>query len=146
MDVVELGSQTKRYRLLALFCNLSLLIFVMLWHSVISPHPQINPYGLMIAWMIPLLLPLKGILEGKPYTHAWANFILMFYFLHGFTLLWVDEGERYLAVIELILTSGAFIGNIYYARLRGKELGLKLKLLSEVEKIEKASYAEKKQD
>ena len=70
----------------------------------------------------------------------------MFYFLHGFTLLWVDEGERYLAVIELILTSGAFIGNIYYARLRGKELGLKLKLLSEVEKIEKASYAEKKQD
>lgn len=142
MDSVEMSAETKRYRFLALFSNLALLGFVALWHSTLSPHPLINPYGIMIAWIIPMLFPLKGIIQGKPYTHAWANFILMFYFLHGLTILWLDEGERYLALIEVIITSGAFIGNIYYARLRGKELGLKLKRLSEVEKIEKAKFTD----
>jgi uncharacterized membrane protein len=142
MDSVEMSAEAKRYRLLALFCNLALLAFITLWHSTLSPHPLINPYGVTVAWIIPMLFPLKGIIQGKPYTHAWANFILMFYFLHGLTILWLDEGERYFALIEVILTSGAFIGNIYYARLRGKELGLKLKLLSEVEKIEKAKFTE----
>lgn len=147
MDAVTMSEETKRYRLLALFGNLSLLGFVALWHSLLSPHPLMNPYGVTIAWVIPMLLPLKGILEGKPYTHAWANFILMFYFLHSLTILWLDEGERYFALIELVLTTGAFVGNIYYARLRGKELGLKLKRLSEVEKIEKAKFTDNtKQD
>ena len=142
MDPVEMSAETKRYRLLALFCDLALLAFITLWHSTLSPHPLINPYGVTVAWILPMLFPLKGIIQGKPYTHAWANFILMFYFLHGLSILWLDEGERYLALVEVILTSGAFIGNIYYARLRGKELGLKLKRLSEVEKIEKAKFTD----
>ncbi|MUJ29411.1 DUF2069 domain-containing protein [Aliivibrio fischeri] len=142
MESVAMSAETKRYRLLALFCNLSLLGFIILWHSLLSPPPLINSYGVTIAWVIPMLFPLKGIIEGKPYTHAWANFILMFYFLHALTILWLDEGERYLAAIELVLTTGAFLGNIYYARLRGKELGLKLKRLSEVEKLEKEKFTE----
>lgn len=61
----------------------------------------------------------------------------MLYFLHALTLLYVDGGERWLALVELLLTFAAFIGNTLYARLRGKELGLKLTKLSEVEKQEK---------
>ncbi len=93
-----------------------------------------------LAWSIPLLLPLPGILAGKPYTHAWANFVLMVYFLHALTLIYVDNGERWLALIELLLTSCAFVGNTLFARLRGKELGLKLSKLSEVEKREKQDF------
>ena len=77
---------------------------------------------------------------GKPYTHAWANFVLMLYFLHALTILYIDGGERWLAGIELILTAAAFAGNILYARSRGKELGLKLKRLSKVEKEEKERF------
>ncbi len=139
-----MSPKTKCFRFLALFFNLALLIFVALWHSILSPHPLINPYGVMVAWIIPMLFPLKGIIQGKPYTHAWANFILMFYFLHSLTILWLDEGERYFALIELIITSNAFISNIYYARLRGRELGLKLKRLSDIEKNEKSDFASDK--
>ncbi|GAL08478.1 hypothetical protein JCM19237_74 [Photobacterium aphoticum] len=64
----------------------------------------------------------------------------MFYFLHGLTLLWVDEGERWLAIVELLLTTLAFAGNILFARHRGRELGIKLKRLSQVEKEEKARH------
>ncbi|WP_372153967.1 DUF2069 domain-containing protein [Vibrio renipiscarius] len=136
----ELQPTTKTYRFLALSANLGLLAWVAIWQIFLSPHPHINSTTLAIAWCIPLLLPLPGILAGKPYTHAWANFILMFYFLHALTILYLDGGERWLALVELLLASGAFVGNILYARARGKELGLKLKRLSEVEKQEKSTY------
>lgn len=131
---------TRLYRLLALCGNLALLMWVAIWQFELSPHPHINNATLAIAWAIPLLLPLPGILAGRPYTHAWANFILMLYFLHGFTILYIDDGERWLASVELVLTSMAFFGNTLYARARGKELGLKLKRLSEVEKQERNQF------
>ncbi|MEF1291229.1 DUF2069 domain-containing protein [Vibrio sp. M260118] len=136
----EMQSTTKLYRLLALFGNLALLAWIMIWQLSLSPHPHISSTTLAIAWAVPLLLPLPGILAGKPYTHAWANFVLMLYFLHAFTILYVDDGERWLAGVELVLTTMAFFGNILYARARGKELGMKLKRLSKVEKEEKARF------
>ncbi|MBD1565686.1 DUF2069 domain-containing protein [Vibrio sp. SA48] len=138
----DMTPRTKQFRWLALLGNLSLLVWVVLWQYSLSPHQHLNNATLAIAWGIPLLLPLPGILAGKPYTHAWANFVLMLYFLHALTLIYVDGGERWLAVIELILTFAAFLGNILYARHRGKELGLKLKRLSEVEKQEKANFGQ----
>lgn len=132
--------KTAGYRYLALTANLALIAWVALWQSVISPHPDINSVTLTIAWCIPLLLPLRGILAGKAYTHAWANFVLMLYFLHALTLMYVDGGERLLASIELLITSVAFVANTLYAREKGREQGLKLTRLSEVEKQEKAKY------
>ncbi|EJG0647753.1 DUF2069 domain-containing protein [Vibrio parahaemolyticus] len=135
-----LGAQAKTYRYLALFGNLALLAWAAIWQLALSPHPHLSSTTLAIAWCIPLLLPLPGILAGKPYTHAWANFVLMLYFLHALTILYVDGGERWLAAVELVLTSLGFAGNILFARARGKELGLKLKRLSQVEKEEKAKF------
>lgn len=140
---VDMSPRTTQFRRLALGGNLALLAWIALWQLTLSPHPHINPLTLTIAWLIPLLLPLPGILAGKPYTHAWANFILMFYFLHALTILYVDGGERLLAGVELLLTLVAFMGNILYARHRGKELGLKLTRLSVVEKQERARFDRK---
>ncbi|WP_105903510.1 DUF2069 domain-containing protein [Vibrio gangliei] len=127
-------------RYLALFSYLALLGWVIAWHGWISPHPDLNPTAVTVGWCIPLLLPFIGIIKGKPYTHAWANFILMFYFLHSLTLLYVVNGERWLAAIELLLTTLNFAGNIFYARQKSRALGLKLPRLSEVEKREKARF------
>nr|WP_202611216.1 MULTISPECIES: DUF2069 domain-containing protein [Aeromonas] len=104
-----------------------LLAWVLLWHLWLSPHPDLAPWLLPVIWTVPLLFPLKGIVQGNPYTHAWGNFVLMPYFLHALTLITTDEGERWLAVVELVLTTLAFVGTIYYARLRGRELGLSIR-------------------
>ncbi|WP_394241798.1 DUF2069 domain-containing protein [Vibrio astriarenae] len=136
----SMSERTRRYRLCALAANLGLLAWVVLWNLSLSPHPHLNAATLAVVWAIPLLLPLPGILAGKPYTHAWANFVLMLYFLHSLTVIYIDEGERWFGAAELFLTSVAFICNIMFARLRGKELGLKLKKLSEVEKTERSKY------
>lgn len=138
--MTPMSSNTKNLRYFALIANLSLILWVGLWQSTISPHPHLNNYVIAVMWIIPMLLPLKGILEGKAYTHAWANFILMFYFLHALTILWVDDGERWLALVELVITSCTFIANILFARVRAKELGIKLKRLSQVEREEKEAH------
>jgi len=133
--------KTQQYRHLALSAYLLLLCWMALWQIYLSPHPHINPVTAAIAWCIPLLFPLRGILAGKAYTHAWANFVLMLYFLHSLTILYVDQGERWLAVIELLLACAAFTGNVLYARYRGRELGLKLPKLSEIEQQEKEKFS-----
>ncbi|MGX9417201.1 DUF2069 domain-containing protein [Vibrio sp. RC27] len=138
-----MSDKTKAWRILALTSYLGLTLWVILWHLWLAPHQQISPWGIAIAWLIPLLFPLIGIIKGKPYTHAWANFVLMLYFLHALSMIYLDEGERLLAFVELLLTSLSFVANIYYARHRGRELGLKLTKLSQVEKNEKALFTNK---
>ncbi|WP_299694032.1 DUF2069 domain-containing protein [uncultured Vibrio sp.] len=140
MSQRPMSTQTRRARYLALAGNLLLLGWVLAWQITLSPHPHLSNVTLALAWAVPLLLPLPGILAGKPYTHAWANFVLMLYFLHALTLLYVDGGERLLAAVELLLTTLGFVGNILFARFRAKELGIKLKRLSEVERTEKAKF------
>lgn len=128
--------RTFPFRPFALGAYLMLIFWVGIWHGVISPHPHVNPFVITLIWLLPLTFPLKGIIRGDPYTHAWANFILMFYFLHSLTLLWTDEGERYLALIEFLITMSAFIGNLMYAKQEGKAKKLGLKKLSQIEKEE----------
>ncbi|NLS13189.1 DUF2069 domain-containing protein [Vibrio sp. SM6] len=128
-------------RIAALIGHIGLMLWVVVWQSWLSPHPHLNSTVMTLLWVAPLLIPLHGIVKGKPYTHAWANFILMIYFLHGLTLVVLDEGERLLAVCELLLTSLSFVANIFYARLRGRELSLKLPRLSQVEKEEAQRFA-----
>ncbi|MEZ8062780.1 MULTISPECIES: DUF2069 domain-containing protein [Vibrio] len=140
MSEKAMSPKTKLCRYLALSGNLLLLLWVVAWQMTLSPYPHLSNITLAIAWAIPLLLPLPGILAGKPYTHAWANFVLMLYFLHALTILYVDGGERLLAAVELLLTTLGFVGNILFTRFRAKELGIKLKRLSEVEKKEKAKF------
>ncbi|WP_420809713.1 DUF2069 domain-containing protein [Idiomarina seosinensis] len=125
--------QPSFYRVLTQVCYWSLLIFVVLWHSLLQSDDIITlPLSLaLLFWVVPLLLPLPGLLKGKAYTHAWFNFILMFYFLHGLTAIYTHPQEFWYAVIELLLTTGAFIGATGYARLQGKAQGLGLKKKSE---------------
>lgn len=117
------------YRVLTQLCYWPLLAFVVLWHALLTPDTATRlPVSLaLLFWVIPLLLPLAGLIKGKPYTHAWFNFILMFYFLHGLTTIYTHPAEFWYAVIELLLTTGAFIGATGYARYQGRALGLGLK-------------------
>lgn len=84
-----------------------------------------------LLWLVPLLLPLRGILKGNPYTYAWASFILCLYMLHALTLLYVTTDALAFAIIEVLLISTLLVAFPFYARIRGRELGLGLKKKSD---------------
>lgn len=129
----------KTLRKLALISYLGLFVLMLGW-TVLLPNPEFSIGFQFGLYVVPLLFPMVGIIKGKPYTHAWANFILMWYFLHSLTVFYIAQELRFIAAAELILTIGAFIGCTYYARLQGRAQGLGLKKLSVENKEERERF------
>ena len=127
MNVPQQHPLTRQARHLALAGYVGLLLWVPAWHLWLAPHPHVSPLVVGLLWWLPLLLPMKGLLMGKPYTYAWANFLVLLYMTHSLTLLWTSPAERWLAAVELLLTVMMFTGGVFYARWRGKALDLALK-------------------
>ena len=129
---VAMPPRTALYLLLGRIGFFGLWLLQPLWILWIAPPVLGNQYVLLVLMWLPLWLPLWGILKAHAYTMAWANFIVMIYFLHSLTNLWVTDGTKFiLSVIELLLASLMFIGCTYYARNRGKELGLRIPRLKD---------------
>ena len=119
---------TSTYRKITLIGYAGLLLLMPLWLFCLSPS-ALSPALTFVLFIVPLLLPLKGIMTGNPYTHAWANFIVLIYFMHSLTSLWVSPNEIIYAGTEFIFASMMFYGATYYAKYRGQELGLGIKKL-----------------
>ncbi|RUO55479.1 DUF2069 domain-containing protein [Pseudidiomarina homiensis] len=118
------------YRWLALVSYIGLLSWVLIWQFA-TDFSQQSVLFKSLVYVLPLLFPLLGIIRGKPYTHAWANFILMWYFLHSLTMLYIAPEQRWWAAVELLLTTLAFAGCTLFARNQGRALGLGLKKLKD---------------
>ena len=114
----------KKITLISYF---SLLIYMPVWLIYLSPSDGLSPWLSIILFTVPLLFPIKGLIQGNPYTYAWSNFILMIYFLHSLTTLWVLPEDRLWACIELLLTTSMFLAGTYYAKYKGQELGLSIR-------------------
>jgi uncharacterized membrane protein len=121
----------RQFRVLALASYLGLLALMLIWQLTCNCASSLSLSFRLSFWVVPLLFPLYGIIRGHAYTHAWANFVLMWYFLHSLTMLYVDPLQRDWAIAELILTSMAFVGCTGYARSQGRALGLGLKPLKQ---------------
>jgi len=118
---------TNNLKKMALFGYFSLLFFMPLWLLVLSPSEGLSTSTTLLLFTLPLLFPLKGLLQGNPFTYAWANFIVLIYFLHSLTTLWVLPSDRVWAILELIFAITMFLGCSYYAKYRGQELGLSIR-------------------
>ena len=117
-----------RFQRLAQCGYFGLLLLVPLWHLYLSPPTlQISPWLITSIWLIPLLFPLKGIIKGNPYTYAWSGFIALIYIMHACVIIMSDQQERVLGIIELLFASLFLIGNIYFAKYKGQELGLSIR-------------------
>ena len=122
---------TLFYKRLALSCYFLLIVWLLIWHFLLTPDKTTSTVFTLLFWIMPILLPLKGLVQGKPYTYAWTNFVVMYYLLHGLTAVYAIEGERVYALIEIVLCCGLFTGCSYFARLRGRELGLGIRKLKD---------------
>jgi uncharacterized membrane protein len=117
---------TSELKKIALTSYFLLLAFMPIWLIYLSPS-ALSPMASLLLFTVPLLIPLKGLLQGSPYTYAWSNFIIMLYFLHSLTTLFVSTADIIWATIELILATSFFLSASYYAKYRGQELGLSIR-------------------
>ena len=128
------------FRKLTLTSYILLIVWLVVWHFFLTIDKNTSTIFTLLFWIMPILLPAKGLIQGKPYTHAWANFIIMYYLLHGLTAVYAVEGERLYALIEIILCTILFTGCSFYARVKGRELGLGIRKLKEELLEEKQAF------
>jgi len=116
----------KQLKITTLIAYFSLLFYMPLWLIILNPSVM-SPWLSVSLFTLPLLFPLKGLIKGDPYTYAWTNFIIMLFFLHSVTTLFVSASDLIWASIELTLTTVFFLSSSYYAKYRGQELGLSIR-------------------
>jgi uncharacterized membrane protein len=107
---------SKYLRLGASISLIALIFLCLAWETVLAPL-KLGGSMLMLK-VVPLLIPLLGILHGKRYTYQWASLFVLFYFTEGVVRAWSDVGlSAKLALIEVVLTVIFFGCAIYYAKL-----------------------------
>lgn len=114
----------KRAAALHYACVASLvgLIFLGLaWELWLAP---LRPGGsLLVLKVLPLLLPLFGILHGKIYTYQWSTMLILAYLAEGTVRAWSDRGlSAQLAIAETVLTLVFFGSCVFYVRLAQRQI------------------------
>ena len=94
---------------------IALIALGLAWELAIAP---VRPGGSALAFkVLPLLLPLFGILRGRRYTYQWAPMLVLAYFVEGVMRGYADAGSSTLAGWSQAGLAVVFIGAAsYYAR------------------------------
>ncbi|MFT6267628.1 MAG: putative membrane protein [Alphaproteobacteria bacterium] len=137
---VPMSPKVKAYRYMALIGHLGLLAWMSIWYLGLSGARDYSITFIFIVYLLPLLFPLYGIVKAKPYTHAWSCFVVLWYFMHSATTMYVEPTYIIHAVIEMVFVIMMFVGCAMFARLRGQELGTGLPKLSKVMEQEKELF------
>ena len=59
----------------------------------------------------PLLLPLKGLLQGSLRSMTWAGYLVMLYLVIGITEAWSNPAQRIPALLQTLLVV-VFVGSL----------------------------------
>ena len=103
---------------------IALIFLAVAWEGWLAP---LRPGGsMLILKVLPLLLPLFGILRGKRYTYQWSSMLILAYFTEGAVRAYSDHGlSAGLALLEIFLSVVFFFSSIYYVRLLANHARIK---------------------
>lgn len=110
---------------LALGAYIALIMLTLAWEGWLAPVPQAPPGLWLMLKALPLLLPLFGLLAGRPRAFAWAVLLILFYLIEALVLVVArrDFGLDWrsplpYAWLELLLTFTFFLAAIFFLRAR----------------------------
>lgn len=97
-----------------------LIIGIYVWHMWIKKTPAHQMSIMLIIQLGPLMFPLRGLLAGRIYTHAWAMYLAIFYFVVGVWYAGADEDMGF--GMYVIATSMLFFaGTLFYTRFASRQ-------------------------
>ena len=107
--------QVQIFRWLTLSGYFGLMALIFSWHLFIKPLPPEFVSITLLIQLGPLMFPLRGLLHGKTYTHAWASYMALFYFVIG---VWYAANADTLlfGIFVCLFSLDFFIGAVFYAR------------------------------
>jgi uncharacterized membrane protein len=119
MAMYKILSNKNPYQLLAVAAFVDLFILCVAWEWFISP---LRPGG---SWLImkgiPLLIAIPGIWKGNVYTMQWASMLILLYVTEGLVRILENGANFWLALLEIVLATIAFVCLLIYLKPIKKE-------------------------
>ncbi len=102
-------------RVLTLLGYFALMAGIYVWHLFIHNTAQQLISLLLLLQLGPLMFPLRGLLHGRVYTHAWSMYLAIFYFVIG--VWYASSPESHAFGLYVVVTSLLFfLGSLLYSR------------------------------
>ncbi len=106
-------------RWLAVSSLLGLIVVGLTWELWLAP---LRPGG---SWwaikVLPLCLPLAGLLKHRMYTYRWVSLLVWLYFTEGAVRAWGDKWpSNGLALLQVLLCCSLFVACALHVRIRIK--------------------------
>lgn len=121
VSMTSLPSHVSRTRLLAVLSLTGLIFLGLVWELWLAP---LRPGGTLLALkVVPLCIPLAGLLKNRMYTYRWVSLFIWLYFTEGVVRAWGDAAPScYFAFAEIVLCVVLFIACALHVRLRFQSL------------------------
>jgi uncharacterized membrane protein len=109
-------------RWLAVGSVLGLIVLGLAWELWLAP---LRPGG---SWwaikVLPLALPLAGLLKNRMYTYRWVSLLVWLYFTEGAVRAWSENGlSAWLAGVQVLLCVALFVACALHVRIRLRAAG-----------------------
>jgi uncharacterized membrane protein len=107
------AQQVMRRCVLASMALLAVTVACASWSTFVWPERLF----IAVALLIPLALPLPGILRAERRTFAWATLCVTPYFIYGFTEIVANPALRSVALVMLLASLGLVGTLVAYLRI-----------------------------
>lgn len=104
---------------LSVLSLLGMMLLVIIWNGWLATEQTVPRSFEIGVFCIPLVLFLRGILNGKRAMHVALMVLAFFYFMAGVSFV-VTPDERCYGVIMTVLSLGMYLGGYYYAKSHDK--------------------------
>ena len=106
-------------RVVAVGSLLGLILLGLAWELYLAP---LRPGGSWLALKVmPLCIPLAGLLKNRMYTYRWVSLMVWLYFTEGVVRAYSDKAPgNLLALLEVLLCLSLFAACLLHVRLRQK--------------------------
>ena len=115
--VPPLGHNIQLTRWLAVGSLVGLIVLGVAWELFIAP---LRPGGSsLVLKVLPLLVPLAGLLKNRMYTYRWVSLMVWLYFTEGAVRAYSDRAPgNYCAMLEVLLCVTLFSACALHVRWR----------------------------
>lgn len=113
----SLPKYVRATRIAAVGSLLGLILLGLLWELWLAP---LRPGGsFLVLKVLPLCIPLAGLLKNRMFTYRWVSLFVWLYFIEGVVRAWGDKApSNYLAMIEVVLCVILFTACALHVRQR----------------------------
>jgi uncharacterized membrane protein len=99
---------------LIVLSHLGLIALIFAWIFWFLPPDHWPRPILLLLGILPLALPLRGVMQGEEKSYIWAAYLSLLYLTHAGSTLWIGTPPLWLPLVETLLATTLFVAVTLY--------------------------------